>query len=157
SRDAVHQRRHGYRAFGRGCLVFGVRRQSVGTHASSVLCCISKATHARMGTPEACAPTLCRRAPKCSQPSCVKTASENRIANLIVGVDLMKNRRDSLVTKKIVASSLTLASFILTLAFALGSGSFAHPTAANAMAAADALSYLPASDAIALIDVRRLF
>ena len=60
------------------------------------------------------------------------------------------------MTKKIVASSLTLASFILTLAFALGSGSFAHPTAANAMAAADALSYLPASDAIALIDVRRL-
>ncbi len=107
-----------------------------------------------MGTPEACVPAL--PAPKCSQPSCVKTASENRIANLIVGVDLMKNRRDSLVTKKIVASSLTLASFILTLAFALGSGSFAHPTAANAMAAADALSYLPASDAIALIDVRRL-
>jgi len=60
------------------------------------------------------------------------------------------------VNKKIVASSLTLASFILTLAFALGSGSFAHPTAANAIAAADALSYLPASDAIALIDVRRL-
>src|SRR5438132_11758497 len=88
------------------------------------------------------------------QPSYVKKASENRIANLIVGVDLMKNRRDSLVTKKIVASSLTLASFILTLAFALGSGSFAHPTAANAMAAADALSYLPATDAIALIDVR---
>jgi len=60
------------------------------------------------------------------------------------------------VNKKIVASSLTLASIIATLVLVLSSGSFAHAPSANAATAADALSYLPASDAIALIDVRRL-
>lgn len=66
----------------------------------------------------------------------------------------MKIRRDSLVNKKIVASSLPLALFIITLVF--GSGSLAPAPSANAATPADALSYLPASDAIALIDVRRL-
>src|SRR2546422_391609 len=66
----------------------------------------------------------------------------------------MKIRRDSLVNKKIVASSLTLTSFIVALV--LVSASLAHAPAANAATAADALSYVPASDAIALIDVRRL-
>ena len=60
------------------------------------------------------------------------------------------------MNKNIVASSLTLASFIATLVLVLSSGSFAHAPSANAATAADALSYLPASDAIALIDVRRL-
>ena len=59
------------------------------------------------------------------------------------------------MNKKILASSLTLALFVVTLV--LVSGLSAHaPFANTAMAAADALSYLPASDAIALIDVRRL-
>ena len=60
------------------------------------------------------------------------------------------------MNKKIVASSLTLASFIATLVLVLSSGSFAHAPSVNAATAADALSYLPASDAIVLIDVRRL-
>src|SRR5436190_24013748 len=66
----------------------------------------------------------------------------------------MKIRRDSLVNKKLVASSLPLALFVITLAS--GSGSLAPAPSANAATPADALSYLPASDAIALIDVRRL-
>src|SRR5437763_10195087 len=68
----------------------------------------------------------------------------------------MKHRRDSLVNKKIVASSLTLASFLVTLVFVFVSASLAHAPFANTAMVADALSYLPASDAIALIDVRRL-
>src|SRR5438309_3083502 len=66
----------------------------------------------------------------------------------------MKLRRDSLVNKKILASSLILASFLVTIA--VGSGSLAHEPSVNSATVADALSYLPASDAIALIDVRRL-
>src|SRR5438309_4328413 len=66
----------------------------------------------------------------------------------------MKLRRDSLVNKKILASSLTLALFVVTLV--LVSGLSAHAPFANTGLVADALSYLPASDAIALIDVRRL-
>ena len=58
------------------------------------------------------------------------------------------------MNKKLVASSLPLALFIITLVF--GSGSLAPAPSANAPTPADALSYLPASDAIALIDVRRL-
>ena len=58
------------------------------------------------------------------------------------------------MNKKIVASSLTLALFIVTLVHV--SGLSAHAPSANTATAADALSYLPASDAIALIDVRRL-
>jgi len=58
------------------------------------------------------------------------------------------------VNKKIVASSLTLALFVVTLV--LVSGLSAHAPLANTAMVADALSYLPASDAIALIDVRRL-
>ena len=60
------------------------------------------------------------------------------------------------MNKKIVASSLTLASLIVTLVFVFVSASLAHAPSANAATAADALSYLPASDAIALVDVRRL-
>ena len=60
------------------------------------------------------------------------------------------------MNKKIVASSLTLAWLIITLVFVFSSGSLAHAPAANAATVADALSYLPASDAIALVDVRRL-
>ncbi len=60
------------------------------------------------------------------------------------------------MNKNILASSLTLASLIVTLVFVFSSGSLAHPPSANAATAAEALSYLPVSDAIALIDVRRL-
>ena len=58
------------------------------------------------------------------------------------------------MNKKILASSLV--SFIVTLVFVFSSGSLAHAPSANAATVTDALSYLPASDAIALIDVRRL-
>ena len=58
------------------------------------------------------------------------------------------------MNKKILASSLTLALFVVTLV--LVSGLSAHAPFANTAMVADALSYLPASDAIALIDVRRL-
>ena len=58
------------------------------------------------------------------------------------------------MNKKILASSLTLALFVVTLV--LASGLSAHAPFANTAMVADALSYLPASDAIALIDVRRL-
>ena len=58
------------------------------------------------------------------------------------------------MNKKILASSLTLALFVVTLV--LVSGLSAHAPLANTAMVADALSYLPASDAIALVDVRRL-
>ena len=58
------------------------------------------------------------------------------------------------MNKKILASSLTLALFVVTLV--LVSGLSAHAPFANTAMVADALSYLPASDAIALVDVRRL-
>jgi hypothetical protein len=60
-----------------------------------------------------------------------------------------------IVNKKVLRSSITLAFFFVTLFSGFGSG--APRTSAIVPAPpADALGYLPASDAISLIDVRRL-
>ena len=56
--------------------------------------------------------------------------------------------------KKILALSLTLTALVATSIYV--SRSLAYATNVNAPLPAEVLSYLPASDAIALIDVRRL-
>jgi hypothetical protein len=60
------------------------------------------------------------------------------------------------VNKKVLRSSITLAFFLVALFSGFGSGAQKRTTATAPAPPADALSYLPASDAIALIDVRRL-
>ena len=62
------------------------------------------------------------------------------------------------MNKKVLGSSAALAFVVLTLGFGFGSGSAQRKPATRPgpSPAADILSYLPASDGIALIDVRRL-
>ena len=60
------------------------------------------------------------------------------------------------MNKKVLGSSIALAFVVLTLGFGYGSGSAQRKPASNTAPPADILSYLPPSDGIALIDVRRL-
>ena len=60
------------------------------------------------------------------------------------------------MNKKVLGSSIALAFVVVTLGFGFGSGSAQRRPAAKPPPSADILSYLPASDGIALIDVRRL-
>jgi hypothetical protein len=56
----------------------------------------------------------------------------------------------------VLGSSIALAFILVALVSGFGAGSAAHKSATKFAPPADALSYLPASDGIALIDVRRL-
>jgi len=60
------------------------------------------------------------------------------------------------VNKKVLVSSIALAFVLVALLSGFGSGAPARTSATKLAAAADSLSYLPASDGIALIDVRRM-
>jgi len=60
------------------------------------------------------------------------------------------------VNKKVLGSSIALAFIVFTLGFGFGSGSAQRKPASSPALPADVLSYLPPSDGIALIDVRRL-
>lgn len=61
------------------------------------------------------------------------------------------------MNNKVLRSSIALAFFLVALFSGFGSGAPARTSGTTAAAPpVDALSYLPASDAIALIDVRRL-
>jgi hypothetical protein len=60
------------------------------------------------------------------------------------------------VNKKVLGSSITLAFVLVALLSGFGSGSTARKSTANFAPTGAALSYLPASDGIAIIDVRRL-
>jgi len=60
------------------------------------------------------------------------------------------------VNKKVLGSSIALAFVVFTLGFGFGSGSAQRKPANNSAPPNDVLSYLPVSDGIALIDVRRL-
>jgi hypothetical protein len=64
------------------------------------------------------------------------------------------SERGSIVNKKVLGSLITLALFFAALLFSFGSP--ARTSATTPAPLADALSYLPASDAITLIDVHRL-
>jgi hypothetical protein len=61
-----------------------------------------------------------------------------------------------IVNNKVLRSSIALAFFVVTLFSGFGSGSAARISAETAEPPDDIFSYLPASDAITLIDVRRL-
>ncbi len=60
------------------------------------------------------------------------------------------------MNKKVLGSSIALAFVLVAVFSGFGSGSTARTSATNSAPPADVLSYLPASDGIALIDVRRL-
>ncbi len=60
------------------------------------------------------------------------------------------------MNKKVLGSSIALAFIVFTLGFGFGSGSAQRKPASSPAPSADVLSYLPPSDGIALIDVRRL-
>ena len=60
------------------------------------------------------------------------------------------------MNKKVLGSSVTLAFVLVALLSGFGSGSPQRTSATNSAPPADPLSYLPASDGVALIDVRRL-
>jgi len=60
------------------------------------------------------------------------------------------------VNKKVLVSSITLAIVLVTLCSGFGSGSTQRRPATNPAQPVGAFNYLPASDGIALIDVRRL-
>jgi hypothetical protein len=60
------------------------------------------------------------------------------------------------VNKKVLGSSIALAFVVFTLGFGFSSGSAQRRPANNSAPPNDVLSYLPVSDGIALIDVRRL-
>ena len=60
------------------------------------------------------------------------------------------------MNKKVLRSSITLAFFLVALFSGFGSGAPARTSTTAPAPPAAALSYLPASDAITLIDVRRL-
>ena len=61
-----------------------------------------------------------------------------------------------MLNKKILGSSMALAFALVALCLGFDSESAQRKPANGSAAAADVLSYLPASDGIALIDVRRL-
>jgi hypothetical protein len=65
-------------------------------------------------------------------------------------------RKASIVNKKVLTSSLTLAFLLLNLGFTSGSRLLASASSPRTEPPADALTFLPASDAVALIDVHRL-
>jgi hypothetical protein len=69
-----------------------------------------------------------------------------------------EEKRGCIVNKKVLGSSVALAFVVFALGFGFGSGSAQRKSATRPAPspAADILSYLPASDGIALIDVRRL-
>ncbi len=60
------------------------------------------------------------------------------------------------MNKKVLLSSITLAFVLVALLSGMGSGSPQRTAATNSAPPANPLSYLPASDGIALVDVRRL-
>ena len=60
------------------------------------------------------------------------------------------------MNKKVLGSTIGLALLLFVLGFGFGSGSAQRRPAAKPAPSADILSYLPASDGIAVIDVRRL-
>ena len=60
------------------------------------------------------------------------------------------------MNKKVLRSLITLAFFLVALFSGFGSGAQKRTSVTAPAPPADATSYLPASDAIALIDVRRL-
>lgn len=60
------------------------------------------------------------------------------------------------MNKKVLRSSITLAFFLVAMFSGFGTGAPARTSATVPAPPASALSYLPASDAITLIDVRRL-
>jgi hypothetical protein len=61
-----------------------------------------------------------------------------------------------MLNKKVLGSLIALAFVLVVLCLGLGSGSAQRKPANKSAAPADVLGYLPASDGIALIDVRRL-
>jgi hypothetical protein len=61
-----------------------------------------------------------------------------------------------MLNKKVLGSSFALAFALMALCSGFGSGSAQRKPASKSALPADVLSYLPASDGIALIDVRRL-
>jgi hypothetical protein len=61
-----------------------------------------------------------------------------------------------MVNKKVLGSSIALAFALVVLGSGFGSGSAQRKPASGPALPADVLNYLPASDGIALIDVRRL-
>src|SRR5205085_10694922 len=61
-----------------------------------------------------------------------------------------------MLNKKLLGSSIALAFALAGLCSGFGSGSAQRKPANKSAPPADVLSYLPASDGIALIDVRRL-
>ena len=60
------------------------------------------------------------------------------------------------MNNKVLRSSITLAFFLVSLCSGFGSGSASRTSAETSTPPTDTFSYLPASDAVALIDVRRL-
>ena len=60
------------------------------------------------------------------------------------------------MNKKVLGSSIALAFVLVALLSGFGSGAPQRKPPANAVQPADPLSYLPAADGIALIDVRRM-
>jgi hypothetical protein len=73
-----------------------------------------------------------------------------------IGVYFKEKKRGSIVNKKVLVSSIALAIIIVTVCSGFGSGSTQRKPATSPAQPAGALSYLPVSDGIALIDVRRL-
>src|ERR1700738_2251254 len=84
------------------------------------------------------------------QPSCLLTKQHLKASKLKVA-----KKEDLIVNTKVLRSSIALAFFVVSLLSGFGSGAPAR-TSANTNVPPAALSYLPASDAIALIDVRSL-
>jgi hypothetical protein len=78
------------------------------------------------------------------------------IASYSNGVYCKDKKRGSIVNKKVLASSIALTFFLVALCSGFGSGSTQRKPANNSAPAGDVLSYLPVSDGIAIIDVRRL-
>src|SRR5258708_32915946 len=73
-----------------------------------------------------------------------------------IGVYFKDEKRGSIVNKKVLVSSIALAIVLVILCSGFGSGSTQRRPATNPAQPVDAFSYLPASDGVALIDVRRL-
>ncbi|HEY5074348.1 MAG TPA: hypothetical protein VII34_06580 [Pyrinomonadaceae bacterium] len=65
-------------------------------------------------------------------------------------------KEDLIVNKKVLVSSIALAFVLVALISGFGSGSRARTSATKSAPPANPLSYLPAADGIALIDVRRM-
>ena len=85
------------------------------------------------------------------QPGRLLTDGQPKASNLKV-----VRKEELIVNNKVLRSSITLAFFVVALLSGFGAGAPAQTSATTAAPPALALSYLPASDAIVLIDVRRL-